>query len=294
MSLRAYFNKSRCFPIFLGAFAMLFLVSSCKRLGYSHDEKIVSVAEEVLYKSDLQSMLPVGMLPADSADASKKIIENWVLQQVLLQKAKKNTDVSEDYYKKQIEDYKNSLIIFTYQNRVAEQLLDTIVSEQELEDYYKANSEQFYLKSNIVKVRFAKVLRNDPDEKKIKKELFSEPFSERNLIKLSNLCAKSADNYFLDTDQWLFFNDLLREIPIKTYDQEEFLSNHHQIEVVSGKFIYYVVILDFRVRDMVSPFPFERNRIRLIILNKRKQAILQEMRDGLLKEAEQAKEIKYY
>lgn len=274
---------------------ILFLAVSCEfRQGVPFDA-VTRVGDTYLTARELERMMPENILPSDSADVAQKKISAWVARQVLLDKARLNLDdESEAKIEEQIAQYRESLLIFSYETRVTRQLLDTVVSNKEIEDYYKANQSQFILKSNIVRARFVKVHKTAKDAQHIKRELFSIPFTENNLLTLADLCRRSADNYFLDDDRWIFFNDLLREIPIQTYNQEEFLRNNRNIEVNTGDYWYYVSILDFKVRDMVSPITFEKDRIQAIILNRRMQEIQRDMEEDLLEEALRTHQVEYY
>lgn len=253
----------------------------------------VRVGEAVLYQEDIEAQIPKGALPNDSAHIADKIIKDWTLQQVMLKKAKENTAVSAAAFEKQIEEYKNSLILYDYQNRVLSQRLDTVVSDEEIAAYYEQNKSQFYLKSNIVRVRFVKIRKDHRLADKIKKEIFATPFTDENMLQLAKWCRQAAENYYLEDEQWLYFNDLLREVPIQTYNQENFLKNNRNIEISAGESVYYVTIVDFKVRDMISPLNFETERIRQILLNHRRQVFLEKMQRDLMREAEENHWIKY-
>ncbi len=259
------------------------------------EEKTVAVriGDAVLYVEDVEAQIPKGALHNDSADMAAKIISDWTLQHVMLKKAKETASISAKTFEKQIKEYENSLILYEYQNRVLSQHLDTVVSSEEIEAYYQEHMSQFYLKSHIVRVRFAKIDKAHRNAEKIKKEMFAEPFTDENMLQLAKLCRQSAKNYYLEDDQWLFFNDLLREVPIQTYNQENFLKENRNLEVSAGDDVYYVTIVDFKVRDMVSPLNFETDRIRQILLNGRRQVFLQKMQKDLLREAEENRWIKY-
>jgi hypothetical protein len=75
----------------------------------------------------------------------------------------------------------------------------------------------------------------------------------------------------------LLFNDLLKEIPIKTYDQEAFLQNNRFLEIKGEEFIYLVYFTDFKIKESISPLSFEKENIRNVILNKRKLNLISEM-----------------
>ncbi|MDE6308405.1 MAG: hypothetical protein K2L79_06335, partial [Bacteroidales bacterium] len=229
----------------------------------------------------------------DSAHIAEKIINDWTLQQVMLKKAKENTAESAAAFEKQIEEYRNSLILYDYQNRVLSQRLDTVVSAEEIAAYYQQNMSQFYLKSNIVRVRFVKLRKDHRLADKIKKAVFSPALSDEDMLQLAKWCRQAADNYYLEEEQWLYFNDLLREVPIQTYNQDNFLKNNRNIEISAGDAVYYVRIVDFKVRDMVSPLNFETERIRQILLNHRRQVFLQRMQQDVMREAEENHWIKY-
>ncbi|MCM1041775.1 MAG: hypothetical protein NC396_05025 [Bacteroides sp.] len=270
------------------------LAASCQfRKGVPFDA-VARVGNEYLTAVELNRMMPEGILPTDSADVAQKKVSAWVARQVLLEKARLNLDELEADIEEQISQYRESLLIFLYENKITQQLLDTVVSDKEIEDYYKANQSQFVLKSNIVRTRFVKVSKTAKESQHIKRELFAVPFEESNLHTLAELCRNSADNYYLDDERWIFFNDLLREVPIQTYNQESFLRNNRNIEVNTGDYWYYVTIVDFKVRDMISPISFEKDRIRAIILNQRKREVQRVMEEDLLEKALRSGQIEYY
>ena len=73
------------------------------------------------------------------------------------------------------------------------------------------------------------------------------------------------------------FDDLLKEIPIKTYDQEQFLHNNRNIEIEDSTTLYLISIRDFKIKNSLSPLSFERNNIRNMIINQRKLSLVAEM-----------------
>ena len=256
---------------------------------------VARVGDVYLTRAELARMMPEDMLPGDSLDMAEKKVAAWVEQQVLLRKAKQNLDEeTEAEIEAQTARYRETLQVFLFENKITQQLLDTMVSDKEIEDYYKENQSQFVLKSNIVRVRFAKVPKSFKGLGDIRREMFAWPFEEKNLMAVADLCREGAENYFLDDERWIFFNDLLREVPIHTYNQEIFLKNNRKIEVDAGECLYFVTIEDFKVRDMISPISFEKERIRTIILNQRKKTVQEEMEKDLMEEARSTGMIAYY
>src|SRR5687768_17232264 len=134
----------------------LLLVSgafSCKDL--SKEEKYLArVGNKYLLYSDLEQYL-LENKGQDSAELVRSYTENWVKQQVLIQKAENNLSSEQKNKEKQVEDYRNALIIYEYQKLLLSQQLDTSVAPNEIEDYYEQNKQNFELKENIVRLRFA-------------------------------------------------------------------------------------------------------------------------------------------
>lgn len=268
----------------------VFLFGCKSNKNEREDDKVVArVNESRLYLSDLRQIVPLNSSKEDSIRLVKNYINSWVRQTLLINKAEANLSEEQKDVEQQLEDYRNSLIIYAYEKELVSQKLDTVVKDQEIEEYYNKNQKDFELKDNIVKVNYAKLGKDDKALPKIKKLFRSEKPEEK--AQLEDLCRQHAVNYFMDTNSWLLFDDLLKEIPIKTYNQEQFLENNRYVEMQDTAFVYLVNILNFRIKDGVSPLSFERENIRSIILNKRKLNLINKMKDDLYKEALEKKQI---
>lgn len=241
------------------------------------------VYDEYLYESDLKGLVAVGTLPKDSLLITRGYIDNWVLQQLIIQQAEKNLSSSQMDFTKQLENYKNSLTIFAYENALVRQNLDTLITEEETQNYYDANQQNFLLKDNIVQIQYVKLPLKTTFSKQIKKLLGSDNQDDKN--ELAELCEKNASDYFLDGENWLLFNDVVKQIPIKTYNQEEFLKNHRDLEYQDSMYVYLVRFRDFKIKESISPLNFEKQRIRDIILNKRKIELIGRMQDDIYSNA---------
>jgi hypothetical protein len=274
-------------------FAVLIaLMVGCKT---KNDEKIIATAFDYsLYQSDIIGIVPKGSTKMDSTTIIKNYINNWIRQKIVLHKAEKNLNSEQKDFAQQIEDYQNSLIIYTYESKLINQLLDTNVSNQDIQNYYNANSDNFQLKDNIIKVNYVKLELKSPLKAKIKNMLFSKKEDVNTKNQLIDICTENAVNFYLDDDAWLLFDDLLKEIPIETYDQEAYLKSNRTIETKDDNFYYLINIKDFKTRESVSPLSFERDNIRNIIINKRKLELIQKMHKEVFDEATKNNDFKIY
>jgi hypothetical protein len=286
--------RNLSFPVSFFVLLLFFLTTGCgnpNATAPSNDkgQLVARVYNYKLYKSDLAELVPKGSTADDSLRIVKSYINNWVREMVLVKKAEDNLNAQQKNVQKQLEAYRNSLIIYAYEKELVRQKLDTNVSEAEIEKYYKEHPENFQLKDNIIKVRYVKASKKAPNVAKLKTLYKSD--KPQDLKDLENWCKQFAENYYLDDNSWLLFDDLLKEIPIQTYNKELFLENNRFVEVADSSYQYFVNILGFKVKDGVSPLAFEKDNIRKIILNKRKLDLIDKAKDDLFSSAIENKDI---
>lgn len=261
---------------------LLVFVTACSGNIKNNEKAVARVYDKYLYPSDIQLIITDNISPSDSLTVVNDYINNWIRQELLINKANGNLDEAQKDFSRQLEDYKNSLIIYTYEKELVRQQLDTNVTDEEIERYYVQNKSDFELKDNIVKVIYIKVMRNTPLTQ-ARNLMRSDKEGDRS--KLQDFCHKYAVNYYLDDQNWLLFNDILKEIPIKTYNQEEYLKNNRFIEILDSEFVYLLNIKGFMIKETLSPLSFEKDKIRDIIVNKRKLKLIEDMRSDLYNNA---------
>lgn len=253
---------------------------------------IARANNEYLYLDEVKDIVPVGTPAKDSLELITKYIDNWIRESLVTQKAESNLGDEQKNVEKQLRDYRNSLITYTYEKELVKQKLDTVVSDTEIEEYYNNNQADFELKDNIIKVVYVKVDKKAPGLEKLKRMYKSDAPSEREL--LASYCHQFASNFYLDDSSWLLFDDLLKEIPIQTYNKELFLQNNRFVEVSDSLNHYFVNIKGFKIRNSLSPLGFEKENIKNIILNKRKLQLINKMIEDVYNDAANNNKIEIY
>jgi len=185
-------------------------------------------------------------------------------------------------------------LIFAYENKKAEALLNKEVSANEIRNYYEAHKSEFEMKKNIVKVNYIKFSLDFNQLEEVKRLLFNDNRSLQDQKRLENICIKHAENMYMEND-WLLFDDILKEIPINTYNQEQYLQQNRNIELKDSNSVYLVKINDFKINEAYSPLSVEKENIKEIILNQRRQKLVKQIRDNALQKAkkEHAVEMNY-
>ena len=173
---------------------VIFLISCNKKKS---EEVVASAFEYNLYKSELKGIVPPNTLKNDSLLIIKNYINNWVRQKIIVHKAEKNLNSYQKDFTEQIENYKNSLVVYAYESKLITQLLDTVVSKEQIEEYYKKNTDNFLLKNNIIKVNYVKLTSKSPYKAKFKQMLFSNTDNVANKSQLYKQCTQNAANFYL-------------------------------------------------------------------------------------------------
>jgi hypothetical protein len=263
---------------------VLILLTSCFNSNdKSRDEILARVYKDYLKKAEIRHIIPPGTSERDSALIVKNYINNWISEKLILYKAQKNLRKEDLHFEKQLEEYRNSLVIYKYESHLIRQKLDTVVTDMEIEKYYYDNIGNFQLKDNIVKVYYARFDSSIPEISKIRRFFHSNSPEHRD--SLEKYIEKFSDFYYLDDETWILFDDISKYIPLDTYNQETYLQNNRRIEINEDPLIYFVNFTDFIVKDGESPLSFEKENIRQIIINKRKLQIISQMREEVFQAA---------
>lgn len=275
----------------LGVVLML-AASSCR--DYIKSDRIV-VAEcygNKLYPEDLEGVVPADANKMDSLARVNAFIDSWIHRQILIHQAEINLTAEQRDFSKQLQDYNNSLLIYAYETQMIEQYLDTVVSEDEIAEYYEEHKESFQLRSTMVKVAYV-ILNEDTKHKKD----FQQIMSNRDTLMLPQLDALAgqyAVSSFLDVDNWVRLDDLLKTVPIEIYNVESFLKKNRFVTFEKDNFIYMVRFEDYLMEESVSPIEIESDNIKNIILMIRKKELLSRMNVGLYDKALKEKAFEIY
>lgn len=275
---------------------MCFTLAACKNDGkeeYAANEKLVaSVGNDHLTEKEYKENLIAMGTKEDSLAFAKKIKDNWILETLLYQEALTKLEPEEIDVEKQVSDYRKQLINYIYETKLIENNLDTVVSNEEIQDYYNLNIDNFVLKDNIVKVNYFKIPIQSKEIGKLKKLVYST--NENDKQQLEALCVQNAESFFLNDSLWLLLDDIKRDIPQMKGPLEYNVVRGRVIEFGDEEAYYYLKIKDVKIKNSASPLAFERNNIKTFIVNSRKVKLIQSYKQQLLEKAKADKTFKIF
>jgi hypothetical protein len=276
--------------ILIGGFAAV--LWSCDLRPAGQDVLLAQVFDKRLYLSEVHAVLPIGLSPDDSILAQNAYIDRWIKENVMLHEAEKNipADLQID---KLVKDYKASLIMHQFEKSVVENLLDTVISDQELEAYYEENKSQYQLEATIVRCHLIKVSRT-LDEKIIKKfESSWKSDKESRLSDLVELSNTYASTYYLNDSIWYKLDVIRQEMPQGSVNLNS-IRNNKVFQLTNDDNYYFLKILEIRDRKEIAPLAFIEEQASRVILHKRKIALLEKLRDDLYQRATSRDNIKLF
>lgn len=268
----------------------LFLQECQRNQNDSNRTPVVATAGHILYLDEIQAAVPLYLSKEDSIRAAEAFIDQWIKQNLLYEAAEKNLQESSDI-QKMVEDYRQALMVYEYQEQVLLEKLKTEVSDQDIADYYEANKQRFLSSRNLIKGLFIKVPIHSSNLKSIK-NLYRKK-DEASLEQLDLLCLQHADIYENFSNDWMTFDDVMDHIPSEI-DQSKFLKSKDFLEVEDEHYCYLLRIDEYLLSGNPEPLEFVSHRIKNIIINSHKTSFLHQLEDEMKTEAEKKGQIRYY
>jgi hypothetical protein len=256
--------------------------SSCTATSAPEAKPVARVGEKVLTESELLNVIPSGLAPEDSALIALEYIKKWVRQELMIQKANENLSPEQKNLSKEIDEYRNSLIIYKYKNALLSEQLDTAVTTQQIEQYYYNNTDNFRLNSNIVKGVYVKIRLDIAKPGELKKMVADN--STEGMIALREYCLQYAESFDLFTENWIDFKLLQAKLPHEIENPREMLTHTNMIEQKDDIYYYIVNIHDYELQNGAAPIEYMSENIKNLILNKRKIEFLQQVEENVFKE----------
>ncbi|MDE7374954.1 MAG: peptidyl-prolyl cis-trans isomerase [Odoribacter sp.] len=264
---------------------------SCQQ-NASQQTPVAQVFESVLYQSDIAPFIPKGTSSEDSILMAKNYIRNWVTQKLLLHKAIENLPSEELHIRKLVEDYRQSLIIHQYKQKLIEQRLEDDISDEEIKKYYTEHENNFILATPIVKAVFFILPQNTPNLKEVRQWFNSDKATDQE--SLEDYCLTHARKFDKFYNQWTEAKFLLNLMPGDYKTLNNSILSQKNIEREDKGNRYFLKIREMRKEQTIAPLEYVRNEITLILKNKKKLQFESELEKQINQEGIEKKYVKIY
>jgi len=270
----------------------LLLLSGCNYINRNSDGDYVAKVDEKTYLlKDLRLQLPPGMTKQDSLARVNDILTRWVKKELMLKMAEENLDESQRDLSKELEEYRNSMLIHRYQQQLLNQKLDTVLTEADIHHYYDIHPEKFTLDYDIVKAVYVEIPKTVAKADQIKRWMSEN--SLRSMSELESYSFQYASKYDHFNNDWVDFSKILARIPGSKDEPEQLLrrSKLHQFSDLNN--VYFILINDYILAGEKAPYDFVKDRIESLILNSRKMEFLQDLEKNIYEKGKRENRFKF-
>ena len=266
------------------------LLSSCNELTSTKNDKLVSrVGENYLYESEI----PDFSFYEDSLIRKKVFIDSWARENILFDLSLVNLDQKSIINLDQlIERYKRDLYINSYKDILINTMVDSIISDSEIDEYYDKNLNKFKLNEDLIKFRFVKIPLDNININKIRNGLIRFSSFDKKLI--DSLSFQLA-SYNLNDSLWITKRDFFNQVDFINYENEKkYVKKGQLISKRDSMYVNLLFIDDILQANSVAPRSYLSDRIKSTIYNNRKILLIRELNKEIINDAIKSKKYELY
>lgn len=268
------------------------VAGACHLNKKAGDSPIAEVFDTRLMKSEIIAFIPAGTSKEDSLLMSQSYIRNWITNKLLLHKAIENLSEEEKDIQKQVEDYRTSLLIHRYKQKLISQKLSEEISDKDIENYYEKNKFNFVLSTPILKAVYVVIPKSASNIKEVRKWYKSDKAED--MEKLEEYCITNARKYDDFNDNWIELKYILNLLPGEGSALENEIRQASALEKEDDENFYFLKIKERCQEQTVSPLGYVRDEIVLILKNKKKLQFENELDRQINEEARRKNYVKMY
>lgn len=235
---------------------------------------LAQVFDYKLYYDDIKDLLQGYAGPEDSIQQVRSLTEHWVRSRLLLVEAEKNFP-KEANMNKLLEDYRQSLLLHFFEQQAIEERLDTIITEQDLVQYYEANKEQHRLETGILRGYYFKI--RQPQQRSDKIVQWWSDFPDGHYQEVMSYMAKHAVTNWSDTTQWNEMNMIVQLFPEGTLSPSSIRSKRSIVRE-DRDYVYLCYPLEVYHQQEIAPLSQIRKQAARYIIHQRELELLERIK----------------
>lgn len=264
------------------------MLASCKAISgfWDEGEVVAKAGGASLMMSELQKVIPDGISSEDSIAFARQYINSWALDQIFLNVAESQLSSSELDVSKELEAYRRSLLKYRYEQLYVNQRLDTLISEDQIQNFYEQHQDRFILPRPVVKARFMSISSQSPMLKMIQKKMSSD--DPQDILEADSLAFSAAFKFTTWSDAWIDAATLAKEFGAES---ATVLSSIRKgwVEVKDSTGIMNIAyISDLIPAGKQAPQEYSAPFIKDMIISARKQNLISTLEQDLLKDARES------
>ncbi len=247
------------------------------------DAVVARVGDHRLMRSELAEYIPAGVSSEDSLGLAQQYIKAWAEELLFMDMAESRLSKEEQDVSKELEEYRRTLLKYRYEERYINERLDTLISDEDVRNYYQEHTDKFLVDRPLLKARYMVIPADSRSLKKIKELMSSDDAMDA--IAADSLAFTAALRYVDSSDSWMDAILLARELGTDEVSMMKALKGR-SIEMKGDDGNLRVAwVVDIVQKGSPAPLDYCAERIKDILLSARKHELVSGLEQDLLKDA---------
>jgi hypothetical protein len=273
---------------------LLLTIQSCNLRSDTQEQvPLARVNDAFLYESDIDFSFVEGQSEMDSIIYVQNIINNWATTQLLIDGAvlnlKKDTQTE---FEQLVQQYKSDLYTSAYVEALVNKNLDTLISDQELDDVYNNNTQLFVLKEDLLKMRYVNVNSKLSNLDEVKKRF--KRFNAEDKVVLDSI-AIQFNSFYLKDSIWIKSEQVISKIKtLQLGFNKVLLKKPNFIQLKDSLGLYLMQVNEVLKRGSQAPKQYVLPTLKQIVINKRKLKLIKQLKSDIVNDAIKNKNFEIY
>lgn len=272
---------------------IVFLISSCNLFENKPVRAIAKYKSNYLFFEDIKKYIPKNLSEKESLVLIENEIAKWAKNHILIEQANINLDNEK---KNQLlvmaKEYSDELFSFHYKEKIVKSLMDTVVNQNSIDEYYKQNKINYKLNEDIVKARFIKISNENFEIPNIRNRF--RRFNKSDISFLDSISLQFSAYSFNDSI-WINKDVFFSKFPeVRDYVKNNIVKKNLFYQLEDSLELYLIKVSESALRNTIAPKDYLEPTLRQILVNKRKLEFIRNFENELYIDAIQTKELEIY
>jgi hypothetical protein len=167
-----------------------------------------------------------------------------------------------------------------------------MITDEEIQKYYKSHRENYKTSSYIVKALYIKTADSLAKQNSIEDAFMLK--NDKDVIEVKKYGNLYATNFYLGEHNWIYFDDLVKEVPMSQEQKDDLIRSRGEATFQIDGYTYFINVLDYRSKTISSPMEVEKSIIRTHILKRRVHQLRKQAKETILEDVKENYPVSYY
>ena len=274
-------------------YLIVFLISSCNLFENKPVRAIAKYKSNYLFFDDIKKYIPKNLSEKESLVLIENEIAKWAKNHILIEQANINlNNEKKNQLLVMAKEYSDELFSFHYKEKIVKSLMDTVVNQNSIYEYYKQNKINYKLNEDIVKARFIKISNENFEIPNIRNRF--RRFNKSDISFLDSISLQFSA-YSLNDSIWINKDVFFSKFPeVRDYVKNNIVKKNLFYQLEDSLELYLIKVSESALRNTIAPIDYLEPTLRQILINKRKLEFIRNFENELYIDAIQTKELEIY